>query len=120
MDCKAENAPILLFTEPVGRQEYDNLDFLKRHKLIPNNQDQNTLLQMKINPEILKKASSWRGIRLIRNPIEAANFIYWCLESGIFSRMMRYKPALTKDSFNPNELSPNGVKTFWEKVDSLL
>ena len=120
MDCKAENAPILLFTEPVGRQEYDNLDFLKRHKLIPNNQDQNTLLQMKINPEILKKASSWRGIRLIRNPIEAANFIYWCLESGIFSRMMRYKPALTKDSFNPNELSPNGVKTFWERVDSLL
>ncbi len=120
MDCKAENAPILLFTEPVGRQEYDNLDFLKRHKLIPNNQDQNTLLQMKINPEILKKASSWRGIRLIRNPIEAANFIYWCLESGIFSRMMRYKQALTKDSFNPNELSPNGVKTFWEKVDSLL
>lgn len=120
MECKAENAPILLFTEPVGRQEYDNLDFLKRHKLIPNNHDQNTLLRMKISPEILKKASSWRGIRLIRNPIEAAKFIYWCLESGIFSRMMKYKPALTKDGFNPSELSPDGVKTFWEKVEKLL
>ncbi len=120
MDCKAANAPILLFTEPVGRQEYDNLDFLKRHKLIPNNQDQNTLLKMRVSPEILKKASSWRGIRLIRNPVEAAKFIYWCLESGIFSRMMKYNPALKKDGFNPNELSPDGVKTFWEKVDSLL
>lgn len=120
LDCKAENAPLLLFTEPVGRQEYDNLDFLKRHKLIPNNQDQETLSQMKINPEILAKASSWRGIRLISDPIRTAQFIYWCLESGIFSKMMRYKPALTNNGFNPNELSPDGVKTFWKKVAGLL
>ena len=120
LDCKAESASLLLFTEPVGRQEYDNLDFLKRHKLIPNNQDQESLMRRKINPDILSKASSWRGIRLIRNPVEAAKFIYWCLESGIFSRMMKYKPALTKDSFNPNELSPDGVKSFWKKVADLL
>ena len=120
LDCKAESASLLLFTEPVGRQEYDNLDFLKRHKLIPNNQDQESLLKMKINPDILSKASSWRGIRLVRDPIKAAQFIYWCLESGIFSRMMRYKPALMNKGFNPSELSPDGVRTFWKKVAALL
>lgn len=116
LDCKAENAPILLFTEPVGRQEYDNLDFLKRNKLIPNNHEQETLMQMKINPELLSKASGWRGIRLVRDPVAAAKFIYWCLESGIFSRMIKYKSALE----NQNELSPDGVKKFWKKVADLL
>ncbi|VVA44220.1 conserved hypothetical protein [Candidatus Roizmanbacteria bacterium] len=120
LDCKAKNAPLLLFTEPIGRQEYDNLDFLKRHKLIPNNQDQEILMQMKISPEILAKASSWRGIRLIRDPVKAAQFIYWCLESEIFSKMMRYKPVFTNDHLHQNELAPDGVKKFWEKVADLL
>jgi len=90
LDCKAESASLLLFTEPVGRQEYDNLDFLKRHKLIPNNQDQELLIQMKISSEILSKASSWRGIRIPKDPVKAAQFIFWCLNVGIFSKMMRW------------------------------
>jgi len=120
LDSKAESASLLLFTEPVGRQEYDNLDFLKRHKLIPNNHDQESLIQTKISPEILSKASSWRGVRIPQDPLKAAEFIYWCLETGIFSKMMRYKRASTNDRQNHNELSPDGVKMFWNKVADLL
>jgi hypothetical protein len=120
LDCKAENAPLLLFTEPVGRQEYDNLDFLRRHKLIPNNRDQDLLTEMKITPEILDKASSWRGIRIPTNPAQASKFIFWCLMAGIFSKMMKYEPAFTNTNLYKNELSPDGVKTFWEKVADLL
>ena len=120
LDCKAESASLLLFTEPVGRQEYDNLDFLKRHKLIPNNQDQETLTQMKISPEILLKASGWRGIRIPKDPVKAASFIYWCLNEGVFSKMMRYKPNIADDSLYQNELAPGGVKKFWKKVETLL
>jgi len=34
--------------------------------------------------------------------------------------MMKYKPLLTNDHLHQNELSPDGVKTFWEKVATLL
>lgn len=120
LDCKAESAPILLFTEPVGRQEYDNLNFLKRHKLIPNDGEQELLLKMKINPEILSKASTWRGIRLIRDPVKAAQFIYWCLETGIFSKMMRFKNPVSNSPNHKRELGSDGVVTFWKKVEELL
>lgn len=120
LDCKAESASLLLFTEPIGRQEFDNLDFLKRHKLIPNNRDQDQLMEMKITPEILDRSSSWRGVRVPANPEQASKFIYWCLMAGIFSKMMRYQSTSTNTSLYKNELSPDGVKTFWEKVDDLL
>ncbi len=120
LDCKAESASLLLFTEPIGRQEYDNLDFLKRHKLIPNDRDQELLVQMKISSEVLSKASNWRGIRIPKDPVKAAYFIYWCLKTGIFSKMMRYKPTIIDDSLHQNELAPDGVKTFWKKVATLL
>lgn len=120
LDCRAESASLLLFTEPVGRQEYDNLDFLKRHKLIPSNQDQELLTHMKINLDVLSKASSWRGIRIPQNPVMAAQFIYWCLETGIFSKMMRYKLVIANGHLNQNELFPDGVQTFWKKVAALL
>lgn len=120
LDCKAKNASLLLFTEPVGRQEYDNLDFLKRHKLIPNNEDQELLVQMKAGSEILSKASQWRGIRIPKDPICAATFIYWCLKTGIFSKMMEYKSTMMNDGLHQNELAPDGVKKFWEKVETLL
>ncbi len=120
LDCKAESASLLLFTEPIGRQEYDNLDFLKRHKLIPNNRDQELLVQMKVSSEILSKASNWRGIRIPKDPVKAAQFIFWCLNVGIFSKMMRYKPKMTNDGLHQNELAPDGVKTFWKKVATLL
>ena len=120
LDCKAESASLLLFTEPIGRQEYDNLDFLKRHKLIPNNRDQELLVQMKVSSEILSKASNWRGIRIPEDPVKAAQFIFWCLNVGIFSKMMRYTPASINDHLHQNELAPDGVKTFWKKVATLL
>lgn len=120
LDCKAESASLLLFTEPVGRQEYDNLDFLKRHKLIPNNRDQELLVQMKTSSEILSKASNWRGIRIPKDPVKAAQFIFWCLNVGIFSKMMRYTPASINDHLHQNELASDGVKTFWKKVATLL
>jgi len=120
LDCRAKSSSLLLLTEPVGRQEYDNLDFLKRHKLIPSNPDQELLMQMKISPEILSKASSWRGIRIPQNPVMAAQFIYWCLETGIFSKMMRYKLVIANDHLNQNELFSDGVQTFWKKVATLL
>lgn len=120
LDCRAESASLLLFTEPIGRQEYDNLDFLRRNHLIPNDHDQKLLLLGKVTPEMLSKARSWRGIRLVRDPVAAAEFIYWCLQTGIFAQMMRYKPAATDNDLFKDELAPNGVATFWNKVSGLL
>ena len=97
---------ILLFTNPVGRQEYDNLNFLKRHLLIPSDEDQKTLWRMPKTNDILKKAITWRGLRLPKNPEKSVNFLIWCIKNKIFEQMGKYT----------NKIQSDGVKRFWEEV----
>jgi len=120
MDCTSESASILLFSRPVGRQEADNIDFLRRHGLIPSLTQEKVLWKMTNEKELLSKASNWRGLCLPYHSIHAADFIYWCLKTGIFKEMLncRIKPR-NEDEYK-HELNPNGVKTFWQAVAKLL
>lgn len=116
-----KSGSILLFSNPVGRQEEDNLDFLRRHKLIPSLSEQKILYKMKEDEKLLKKASSWRGILLPQHSLNASNFIYWCLKKGVFQSMLNYKmPNHENNLKDEDELNPNGVFIFWKKVAKIL
>lgn len=120
MNPDRQSASILLFSNPVGRQEVDNLNFLRRHQLIPSLTEEKELWLQKNEKQLFKKASSWRGILLPQHSKNAADFIYWCLKTGIFQEMLKYKEkSLNKDRFN-YELGSNGVETFWKHVVKLL
>lgn len=106
---------VLLFAKPVGRQEYDNLWYLARKGLIPSKHDQEKLWEasvggQEVSSELLKKAKSWRGIRLMQGSAKSATLINWCLSQGIFKNMMKYD--------KPPESS--GVEKVWELVDGII
>lgn len=109
---------ILLFTEPVGKQEKDNLAFLARHKLIPTLEENQLLWEvaLKKQPFNQKMMANWRGMQLPKDAAQSANLIYWALQEGLFSQMMNYAPPV---EFDP-EVNPDGVKEFWEKVSRLI
>lgn len=120
MEPTNESASILLFSKPVGRQEFDNLNFLRRHKLIPTISEEQKLWKMTDEKEIISKASNWRGICLPFHSSQAADFIYWCLKKGIFAKMMNYKNHYFNEDEYKNELNPEGVVKFWQLVAQLL
>lgn len=116
---------ILLFSEPIGRQEYDNLEFLRRHHLMPQKTEMEKLWRdgekgMEIDGGgrwILEEAKHWRGLILPEGSEKAATFIWWCLQQGILKTM-------AKDYFCPKEnieeLGSDGVKKFWQKVAEIV
>ncbi len=56
--------------------------------------------------DILKKAKSWRGLRLPENPKKSVKFLIWCIKNKIFEQMGKYA----------NGVQQGGVKRFWEEV----
>ncbi len=116
---------IMLFSQAIGKQEYDNLDFLRRHNLIPLKSEMDQMWEyseedMEIDGKgmwILEKAKHWRGLILPFRSAKAADFIWWCLDQGIFKTMI-------KDFKEPhdegNELGSDGVEQFWQKVAELI
>jgi hypothetical protein len=119
---KMRGGSILLFMEPVGRQEYDNIDFLRRHELIPSQQEQEILWemahenQMSTSSSLDLKLSSkrWRGICLPRDAKQAALFTQWCLKKEIFTQMLQ-APIVSSQ-----ELGSNGTERFWDEVSQLI
>lgn len=107
---------ILLFSRPVGKQEYDNLDFLRRHHLIPSAKHQDQIFTSFTSNQNYSGPADWRGIILPDDPKIASEFIYWGLKSGLFSQMMAFRH---KKTFS-NELGFNGVNSFWQKIASRL
>lgn len=125
-DTTRVGGPILLFAEPVGRQEYENIDFLIRHHLVPTHSEQKflwehanknlTLKESQEGLEILNKAKNWRGFVLPHHSKASANFIWWAYEQGLFTQMMKAKVEATNEDQESHELLPNGVEQFWEEV----
>ena len=120
---------ILLFAEPVGRQEYDNLYFLERHDLIANSQITEKLQRLarekKDIPEeehakILNKISTWRGIRLPKDPVEAADFVWWCFKQDIFPAMLGCRMTRRDDRHRVELAGIHGVQRFWETVENFV
>ncbi len=107
---------VLLFTAPVGRQEYDNLAFLQRHGLLPNDQEQYALYDVynhnrEFTLKQLHRFETWRGLILPEDPKNAAQFISWLHKHNIFKYMLKYK-----HSNQSPEVANTGVKQFWKCV----
>jgi hypothetical protein len=121
---------ILLFAQPVGKQEKDNLKFLRRHHLIPTKEEKEQLFRYsqkgkpinsaKTGEDLLKQATAWRGIELPENPISAAEFIHYCLKNNIFQHMLAYSGRQQYRDTDGNEVDDNGVDQFWKYTENLL
>ncbi len=118
LNPKDRGGVIELLTYPIGRQEYDNLKFFIRHRLIPNDEEQRILekhlvtqdLPYSLRNEILYKASHWRGIRLPSNPNKASEFIKALKKVGILSAMMSFVAE------EKEELTQHGVAQVWSAI----
>jgi hypothetical protein len=119
---------ILLFSQPVGKQEFDNLDFLQRHFLVPTVQTNTELWEMAEDQAVLddaaqsrlfNEACSWRGVRLPGNPQKATNFIWWMHKAGVFSQMTTCDMTPNLANGYPDELGSDGVAKFWKLVVSI-
>ena len=122
LDPVQRGGVIMLFSQPVGRQEYDNLKFMRQHGLIPNEIEQQQLLSLcqseQTLPAIfLEKAKSWRGLTVPSDPKLAAEFVYWLYQQQFFLTMLKYRP---NSNLSPLEVSDQGSTKFWEEVAKLL
>lgn len=88
---------ILLFADPVGRQEYENIDFVKKHGLLP---EKNGLVP--------------RAIRLPRDPKMAADVIAWGVESGLFKKMSLSNFNFSQKTIDSKEVGSDGSRLFWD------
>jgi hypothetical protein len=113
---------ILLLTEPIGRQEKDNLGFLDRFGLLPNSIDQTRLEHYLIKNGVIPpddldawrtKASKWRALMLPKNPSDAAKFIKGLVGSGILYTMLSCKVQ------ESTHIKPNGVEQIWKELEKI-
>ena len=123
----AVGGSVLLFTNPVGRQEEDNLNFLIHHKLIPNKEKNeiliNELLKEKeeIDLERIKKiALGLRGFCLPFGSLRSFRCVVNALTTGLFSKMAEAEKPKGAEDVKQTEVSADGVGKFWEKVEELL
>jgi len=96
---------VLLFAEPLGRQEIENVSFLRRHSLVKNIADVR-----------FHQAGSLRSLILGKNARKAAGDIYRCATDGIFEEMSDPKYEFSPNSVKSGEVGSNGAKLFWEIV----
>ncbi|MBI5619828.1 hypothetical protein HY950_02605 [Candidatus Gottesmanbacteria bacterium] len=120
VDPTKRGGSILLLTDPVGRQEWDNLAFLQRHGLVPKHAGSKRRWEFAEgaslpDSEMLADARHWRGLRLPSDPKQAAAFTLWCLRYGIFAAMADFS-GYPKHP----ELASDGVARFWERVEAYL
>lgn len=127
--AKQRGGSVLLFSDPVGRQEHDNLSFMRRHLLIPTGEEQQLLFEMAGNDQVLTKeqqdrlfprAATWRGMRIPGDPKKAAQFVTWCLKIGIFAKMHECYSCPRGDELCKHELGSDGVIKFWIEVKKLI
>lgn len=123
---KLRGGSIILFSEPVGRQEYDNISFLQDHELVPNQKDAHSLymhfqdnvrlLHTLDGDALLRRAKQWRGILLPSDPHKSALFIWWLLRQNVFYQMVHGYARSTYDNHRKEEVSARGVEQFWHIV----
>ena len=121
LDSNKKGGVLLLFTQAFGFQELSNLEFLKRHYLIPEEDTQKLIWEMgEVSEKLKNDACGWRGLKLPDSPKAAAQFIGWCLRAGIFSQMLLCRGDPKEIDPEPGELSKNGVQKFWELAYGLI
>jgi hypothetical protein len=109
---------IMLFSDPVGRQEDDNVRFMTRHGLLPNEQDAKLIRGIclgevkTIDQEFLKRARHWRGILLPMEGAIAGKLVRNLQQMGVFSAMMDFAGYVDHE-----ELTSEGVKEIWQYLE---
>jgi len=121
---------LLLLAEPVGRQEIDNLNFMVKHGLIPNLSQQRylwrlaerkaSLEELKEKTELWQKSRFWRGVVMPHHSERSAQFVWWCFNVGLFKKMIRNTTRIDDSIDYKNEVSPDGVDIFWQKITKYL
>jgi hypothetical protein len=122
LDPVQRGGAIMLFSEPVGRQEYDNLKFMRKHRLIPDQDVQRELWELAANSQqisdyLLNQARHWRGVLVPNNAVRAAEFVEWLRLQGVLKQMNVYQPLEQQSRI---EVSDQGVYLFWKTVGALL
>jgi len=102
---------IMLFTSPVGRQEFENIEFLVRQGLMPKSN------YGEVNKTKEEVSSYPRAIRLSKDPNIAANFILWALDTGLFARMSGPEFKFSIQAESMGEVGPNGARDFWKVAE---
>jgi hypothetical protein len=97
---------ILLFSAPVGRQEVENIEFLRRHKLVKN--------ISVVDPE---EALKLRALTLNDSYKNSAKNMMKCILSGVFENMVNDKFKFSEELLSSGEIGSAGAKMFWEAVD---
>jgi hypothetical protein len=118
---KTHGGVIMLFSEPVGRQEDDNLMFMRRHGLLPSLEEQKEIAKRAVDSgqctdDFLKKARAWRGLMLPTEGAMAAKAIMWYRQSGLLAAMGEFSGYVKGHP----ELSGHGVREIWEKLSGLI
>jgi hypothetical protein len=116
---------LLMFAEPVQRQEYDNLDFLRLHGLLASVGDRDRLWALAdgsqpVSAELLAGAAQWRALELPRVPSRAVGFITWALKQSILHAMTHSHLANGTRATRLPELSSEGISDFWDEVARLV
>lgn len=105
---------IMLLTQPVGRQEYDNLDYLERFGFLPTRQIHSQLwYQLEHNIPItnFEQFQHYRALMLPSNPKRAAQLIKQGLVKKLFETMYNYQPY--EENY---QISPFGVEKIWQLI----
>jgi hypothetical protein len=119
---------ILLFAEPVGSQEVDNLDFLERHGLIPSQEANRRLWELAgngadVDPSMRKRlfaeSRTWRGVRLPKGSQRSADFIGWMLDTGLLGEMIVNNRNITVRDGRKIIRGAKGVEEFWDLAVSV-
>jgi hypothetical protein len=122
---KQAGGSLLLFSHPVGRQEYDNINFLRKHELIPSEEEQDRILQFAredigfaetTDENLYKKAAFFRGIRLPDSPEQGALLMQWGINKGLFCRMVTGSKMHNQVQEYSQELGSDGVELFWNYI----
>lgn len=125
---RSRGGVILLFTQPVGVQEFDNMDFLRRHTLVPSSDanvqlwamaKDNARLDRESRTQLFEEAGNWRGVRIPADPQEASDFVWWMLTSGFFARMLAGNLDRQVQDEESRILGPDGVSEFWDLATSV-
>ena len=126
-DFDMTGGSFLLFSNPVGRQERDNLDFLQRHGLIFDQKithqlwdyaDAGKTLSGTMKDKLIRGDKPIRCVQLPFGSRRAASFIWWCMNNRVFESIFRsyFKKTADRDF----ETRSDGVALFWSKVSLLV
>jgi hypothetical protein len=125
LGTQSRGGVILLFSQPVGSQEYDNLDFLVRHSLVPSRETNEQLWEMvgdntrmELRSRLFEESRTWRGVRIPNDSQKAADLIWWMFTTGIFARMLAGNLDRKVKDEQSGILGSDGVAEFWDLATS--